>query len=72
MPLVLAPIEQDVEIIKILADEKLKKHLESLGLTVNSKLKVLQESNGNLICKVKEGRLALDKMTATKILIAIR
>ena len=29
MPIVLAPLDQDLKVVKILADEKAKKHLES-------------------------------------------
>lgn len=72
MPLILAPLNREVEIIKILIEEKLKKHLESLGITINSKITVLSQTNGNIICKVKEGRLALDSGIATKILISIK
>ncbi len=70
MPLVIAPMNRELKIIKILAEDKVKKHLESLGITVNSFITVLSQSNGNVICKVKEGRLALDKNIAVKIVVA--
>ncbi len=70
MPLVVAPIGKSVRIVKILADEKTKKHLENLGLTIDSNLTVLSSSGGSIICLVKDGRLALDQNIATKILIA--
>ena len=50
--------------------EKTKKHLESLGITINSTIKVLSRSGGNVICIVKDGRLALDSNLSTKILVA--
>ncbi len=65
----MAPLGKDVTIVKIATDEKTKKHLESLGITINSKIKVLS-SAGNVICMVKDGRLALDKNMAIKILVA--
>ena len=55
MPLVVAPIGRELRVIKILTDEKTKKHLENLGIT---------------ICSIKDGRLALDKSVATKIFVA--
>ncbi|CDC42721.1 feoA family protein [Firmicutes bacterium CAG:449] len=70
MPIVLAPLDQDLKVVKILADEKTKKHLESLGITINSTIKVLSKSGGNVICIVKDGRLALDSNLSTKILVA--
>lgn len=72
MPIVVAPLNVDLYVIKILTDDKTKKHLESLGITINSTIRILQESGGNTICVVKEGRLALDRNIATKILVAPR
>ena len=70
MPLVLAPTDVDLKVIKILVDDKTKKHLECLGITINSTIKLVSASGGNVICIVKDGRLALDKSIATKILVA--
>jgi len=70
MPLVVAPVGKDVRVVKILADEKTKKHLENLGITIDSTIRVISASGGSVICIVKDGRLALDKEMATKILIA--
>ncbi len=70
MPLVIAPLNVSLKIVKILADEKTKKHLESLGITIDSNLEVLSSQGGSVILKVKEGRLALDKNLATKIIVA--
>ena len=70
MPLSFAPTERAVKVVKILADEKTKKHLESLGITVNSEMNIVMKSNGSIICQIKNGRLALDKNIASKILVA--
>ncbi len=70
MPLVIAPVGQNLRIIKVLTDDKTKKHLESLGITVNSDISVLSQSGGSVIILVKDGRLALDKELATKIMVA--
>ncbi len=69
MPLTLAPEDRKLRVIKVLAEEKIKKHLESLGITINSDLTVLSHSGGNIILMVKDGRLALDRDIATKILV---
>ncbi len=58
-----------IAVIKILLDDKTKKHLESLGITIDSELTLLDNTNGNVILMVKDGRLALDKNIATKILV---
>ncbi len=70
MPLVIAPIGKELRVIKILTDEKVKKHLESLGITIDSHLTILSHDGGSIICVVKDGRLALDNNIATKIFVA--
>lgn len=69
MPLMLAPLHKDVRVIKILANEKVKKHLESLGIIVNAVIRVVAINGGSIICQVKDSRLALDQDIATKILV---
>ena len=61
MPLVLAPIGREVRIVKIVADDKTKKHLANLGILVDATVTV---------CRVKEGRLALDRNVAAHIYVA--
>lgn len=70
MPLVIAPIHQELRVIKILCNDKTRKHLESLGITINSVITVLSSTGGNVVLKVKEGRLALDSTIATGIVVA--
>lgn len=70
MPLVIAPLNKELLITKVLVDDKTKKHLESLGIGVNSKITILSQSGGNTIVYVKNGRLALDNNIATKIFVA--
>ena len=70
MPIALAPLNTELTIIKILLDEKNKKHLESLGILPNSKVVVVSSMNGGVILIVKDGRLALDRTIASKILVA--
>lgn len=69
MPLIIAPINKELKIVKITADEKTKKHLESLCISINESLTVLS-SAGSVIVKVKDGRLALDREIASKIFVA--
>ena len=66
----LAPLNQEVRVVKILANEKIKKHLESLGVLVNARLTVLSAVNGGVVVAIKDGRLALDHEVASKILVA--
>lgn len=66
MPIVLAPTNQQLRIVRIAADEKLKKHLESLGITLDGEITVLSSSGGSVVVKVKDGRIALDGNLSTK------
>ena len=70
MPIVIAPINRELKIVRIAADDKLKKHLESLGITINGAITVLSASGGSVVCKIKDGRIALDRDLSTKIFVA--
>ncbi|MBP5694205.1 MAG: ferrous iron transport protein A [Bacilli bacterium] len=70
MPIMLAPLNQEIRVVKILANEKVKKHLESLGIIVNAIVTVLSSVNGGVVLAIKNGRLALDHEVASKILVA--
>ena len=70
MPIVIAPIDVELTIVKILADEKTRRHLESLGVVANGKVTIISSRGGNTICVVKGVRLALNRETASKILVA--
>lgn len=71
MPLFIAPLDRDLTIIKMLVDGKTKKHLENLGITLNSKIRVISNSGGNVICLVKDGRLAIDHDISGRIIVAL-
>lgn len=70
MPLAIVNAGEIVKVIKVLLDEKTKKHLESLGITIGSEITVVSSNNGNLIVDVKGTRLGLSKSVALKILVA--
>lgn len=69
MPIVLAPTNTSLRIVRIAADDKIKKHLESLGITINGEISVLSSSGGSVVCKIKDGRVALDTNLSTKIFV---
>lgn len=70
MPIILAPMNVTLKVIRIGSDEKTKKHLESLGITLSSELSVLSSGGGTVIVKVKDGRIALDRELSAKIFVA--
>ena len=70
MPLMLAPKNQSVKIVKIVADEQTKKHLQNLGILVGAEITDFSASGGSVICMVKNGKLALDRAVASHIFVA--
>lgn len=70
MPIVLAPVDTQLVVLKIVANQDIKRHLEDLGITIGSKIKLISNSGGNVICEIKDGRIALDTETARKIFVA--
>ncbi len=69
MPIVLAPRNRELKIVRIAADDKTKKHLESLGIATNGTVTVLSSDSGSVVCKIMEGRIALDRDLSAKIFV---
>ena len=69
MPITLANKGDAVVIRKITGDDKIRQHLAELGFVVESRVTVVNEIKGNLIVQVKDGRIALDKSMANRIMI---
>ncbi|MDE6967761.1 MAG: ferrous iron transport protein A, partial [Clostridia bacterium] len=67
---VLAPVDTEFMVMKIVANPDIKRHLEDLGIIAGSKIKLISNSGGNVICEIKDGRVALDTETARKIFVA--
>ena len=70
MPLIMAPTGRELKILKVAVDEKTKRHLENLGILAGASVTAVSQNNGNVIIIVKNGRLALNKEVAMKILVA--
>ena len=70
MPLMLAPQNRSVKIVKIVADDETRKHLQNLGVLVGAEITVFSSSGGSVICMVKSGKLALDRAVASHIFVA--
>lgn len=69
MPLSVAPFGAERVILKITGRDSLQKHLADLGFTVGQPVTVISELGGNMILKVKETRVALDKTMASRIIV---
>lgn len=68
MPLPIAPVGEELIVKKILLGERERRHFESLGIAVGAQLWLLS-SEGAVIVRVKDGRLALDRDVAMKIIV---
>lgn len=69
MPLTMAPMGEERIILKISGRDHVQKHLANLGFVVGESVTVIAEIGGNMILKVKEARIALDKTMAGRILV---
>ena len=70
MPLSRAPQGTKVEVKKICAEDRVQKHLGELGILPGAHITVLSSGGGNVILKVKEGRLCIDGGLASRITVA--
>lgn len=68
MPLPIAPVGEELTVKKILLGERERRHFESLGIAVGAQLWLLS-SEGAVIVRVKDGRLALNRDVAMKIIV---
>ena len=54
---------------RITGKDEVRQHLAELGFVVGSKITMVSEINGNVIVQVKNGRVALDKSMANRIMV---
>ncbi len=69
MPLSMASYGQEKVIVKITGRDHIQKHLANLGFVVGEPVTVISEIGGNMILKIKDVRIALDKTMANRILV---
>lgn len=70
MPLTFAKPGHTGVIQRILGKDEARRHLESLGFVVGAAVSVVTERGGNLILQIRDSRVALDRATASRILIS--
>lgn len=67
MILLAAPIGAEVKVKQINIDDKTKNRLQNIGVIVGGKVVLLQSNFGDIIIKVRDCRLALNKEVAKSI-----
>ncbi|MCI6239350.1 MAG: FeoA family protein [Porcincola intestinalis] len=69
MPLALSQTGDTVVIKEIKGREDVRQHLVELGFITGDQVTVVSELAGNLILQVKDSRIALNRGTASHILV---
>ncbi len=69
MPLALSSAGDTVVIRKINGQDDLRQHLTELGFIIGDKVSVVSELAGNLILQVKDSRIAINRGTASHIMV---
>ncbi len=69
MPLILAPQGEAMKIVRVAADSKTCRRLEDLGIVSGVDIVLLSLTNGSMIVRVHDSRLALDRATAKGIIV---
>lgn len=70
MPISIAPLHQEITIRHLGCDAKENSRLAALGLVKDSRVTVLSSHAGAVVVLIKGTRLALDRVTASKIFVA--
>ena len=70
MPILIAPTNQELKIVKILVDDIINKQLEETGVVVNAVITLLGKNEDKIVCMVNGGKIVLDTNVASKILVA--
>ncbi len=69
MSLTSAPQGESMLVIRVTADDKTRRHLENLGIMTGSEITPVSYSDGNMIVRVRDSRIALNRDIADGILV---
>lgn len=69
MPLLIAPIGRVLIVRRVGGEEKVRKHLESLGIVIDSEITLLSQGKDGVVVKIHDSRLALDYDVAKAIMV---
>lgn len=69
MPLTFCTIGEIFTVKRLGGDNVVKQHLNELGFCVGTPVTVVASLGGNVIVKVKESRIALDRKLACRIMV---
>ena len=69
MPVTFCTIGEIFTVKRLGGDNVVKQHLNELGFSVGTPVTVVASLGGNVIVKVKESRIALDRKLACRIMV---
>ena len=69
LPLIAADVNEEVIVRKVGGSPEVKLHLQDLGIIPGSSVTLISINEGNVIIKVKESRLAINRDMAMKIMV---
>ena len=69
MPIVVADSGKELIVRKVGGSPEVKLHLENLGIVPGGLVTLINVTEGNVILKVKESRIALNRDMAMKIMV---
>ncbi len=69
MSLIQAPQGESITVVRVAADEKTRKHLQDLGIVSGAQLTPLSFSDGSMIVRVRDSRIAVNRDIAENIIV---
>ena len=69
IPIIVANSGEEMIVRKVGGSPEVKLHLENLGIVPGGLVTLITVNDGNVILKVKESRIALNKDMAMKIMV---
>lgn len=70
MPIIIAPLGQEMRITKILLDGNKLEELNKLGLVSDAKLSVISVDEKEIVISINGNKVAIEVSLGTKILVA--
>lgn len=71
MTLTVAPLGSKMTVFKVTGKDETRQFLANLGFVEGAFVRVVSELNGNVIIKVRETRVALDKSLSNRIIVNV-
>lgn len=69
MSLANAPYGVSLKITEVTIEEKMKRHLQNLGILPGATIVSLYGSGGDIVVKIKSGKMALGKTLSANIFV---